>query len=112
MNPRSNDLNGTPRAARRGHLRLRGARDVERDVLQVADPARMRRRVVLAGLVREHGDQPAVARVEVEVVLVRVPEIRLLEQESHAEQALPEVDRALAGRAHDRDVMHPLHLDP
>src|SRR5262249_29140041 len=73
--------------------------------------ARVGRGVVLAGLVGEHGNEPAVSGIEVEMVLVRLAEVRLLEHEAHAEQALPEVDRALAGRAHQRDVMYALNLD-
>ena len=49
----------------------------------------------VALLVREDGDQPAVAGVEVEVALGLVVEVRLLEHERHAEHALPEVDRRL-----------------
>src|SRR5205814_9345474 len=59
----------------------------------------------------EHGEQAPVAGIEVEVVLVRLPEIGLLEHERHAEHALPEVDGALPGRADDRGVMDTLDLD-
>ncbi|MNR63957.1 hypothetical protein D3C85_1864310 [compost metagenome] len=40
----------------------------------------------------------------------RPVEVRLLEDEGHAEHALPEVDRRLAVRADERDVMDPLRL--
>src|SRR3954470_802553 len=62
-------------------------------------------------LVREHRDQPTVARVEVEVALRVVVEVRLLEDERHPEHALPEVDRRLALRSDERDVVDALRLD-
>src|SRR5690349_15717156 len=62
-------------------------------------------------LVREDGDQAAVARVEVEVALRLVVEVRLLEHERHPEHALPEADRRLPVGADDRDVVDTLALD-
>ncbi len=73
-----------------------------------------RRHAALVGraiLVREDGDEPPVAGVEVEVALGGVVEVRLLEDERHAEHALPEVDRRLPVRADDRDVVDALGLD-
>jgi hypothetical protein len=57
------------------------------------------------------GDQPPVAGVEVEVALRGDVEVRLLEDEGHAEHALPEVDRGLAVGADERDVVHALGLE-
>src|SRR3954454_18907827 len=62
-------------------------------------------------LVREDGDEAAVARVEVEVALGLVLEVRLLEHERHTEHSLPEVDRRLPIRADDGDVVHALALE-
>ena len=67
-------------------------------------------RMRLAVLAGEDRDQPAVAGIEIDVALERVVEIGLLEDEGHAEQALPEVDRGLAVRADQRDVMQALGL--
>src|SRR5919198_228464 len=53
----------------------------------------------------------SVAGVEVDVALRLVVEVRLLEHEGHAEHALPEVDRGLAVRADDRDVVDALALE-
>ena len=64
----------------------------------------------LAPLVGEDGDQPAVAGVEVEVALGGAVEVRLLEDEGHAEHPLPEVDRGLPVGADQRDVVHALAL--
>jgi hypothetical protein len=64
----------------------------------------------LALLVREHGDQPPVARVEVEVAFRLVVEVGLLKDEWHPEHALPEVDRRLAVRPDERDVVDALAL--
>ena len=64
----------------------------------------------LAILASEDRDQPAVARVEIDVALAGVVEVRLLEDERHAEQALPEVDRSLPICADQRDVMQTLGL--
>ena len=69
------------------------------------------RRVGFAVLVREDSDQSSVAGIEVEVALGRVVEVRLLEDERHAEHALPEVDRRLAVGADDRDVVDTLALE-
>ena len=49
--------------------------------------------------------------IEVEVALGRVVEVRLLEDERHAEHALPEVDRRLPVGADDRDVVDALALE-
>ena len=65
----------------------------------------------VALLVREHGDQPAVAGIEVQVALGLVVEVRLLEDERHAEQPLPEVDRRLPVGPDDRDVVDALGLE-
>ena len=80
-------------------------------MVDVAGLARRGRRVDDAVLVREDGDQPPVARVEVEVALAGVVEVRLLEHERHPEQALPEADRRLPVGADERDVVHALALD-
>jgi hypothetical protein len=45
------------------------------------------------------------------MVLVRFSQIGLLENERHSQRAFPEIDRALSGRADDRDVMNALDLD-
>ena len=71
----------------------------------------VRRGIGPALLVREDGDQAAVARIEVEVALGRVVQVRLLEHERHAEHALPEVDRRLPVGADDRDVVDALALE-
>src|SRR4026207_1396989 len=78
------------------------------------DDARLARRGLLLGralLVGEDSDKAPVPGIEVEVALGGVVEIRLLEDERHPEHALPEVDRRLAVRAVDRDVMDALRLD-
>ena len=67
-------------------------------------------RVGRALLVGEDGDQAAVTGVEVEVALRSIVEVRLLEDERHAEHAFPEVDRRLAVGAGDGDVVHALAL--
>ncbi len=88
----------------------RRLRDGEREVV---DAARVGRRALGVGdaiLVGEDRDQAAVARVEVQMALGRVVEIRLLEHERHPEHALPEVDRRLPVGADDRDVVDALAL--
>jgi hypothetical protein len=69
------------------------------------------RGAALASFVGEHGDQAAVAGVEVQVALGLVVEVRLLEDERHPEHALPEVDRRLLLRPDERDVVDALGLD-
>ena len=46
-------------------------------------------------LVGKHGQQAAVARVEVEVTLISLSQVGLLEDERHPEHALPEINGAL-----------------
>ena len=92
-------------------LAERRLREREGDVVHAAGLGRRPVRVGLALLVGEDGDQPAVARIEVEVALGRVVEVRLLEDERHAEHALPEVDRRLPVGADDRDVVDALGLE-
>src|SRR3984957_18846785 len=87
-----------------------GARDVEGDVMHAAGVGRRTAMHRLAVLAREHGDEPPVPGIEIDVALVRIVEIGLLENERHAEHALPEVDRGLAIGADQRDVMHTLRL--
>ena len=58
----------------------------------------------------EDGDQPAVAGIEIEMVLLGIVEVGLLEHQRHAEHAFPEVDRGLPVGANKRDVMHALRL--
>src|SRR5271163_1629594 len=65
----------------------------------------------LSILVGEYRDQPAVARIEIDMAFERIVEIGLFEDEGHAEQALPEVDRGLAIRANQRDVVDALSLN-
>jgi hypothetical protein len=66
------------------------------------------RRALLVG---EHGDEAAVAGIEVQVALGRVVEVGLLEDEGHPEHALPEVDRGPAVGPDDRDVVDALALE-
>jgi hypothetical protein len=62
-------------------------------------------------LLGEDRDQPPVARVEIEVALVLVVEVRLLEDERHPQQPLPEIDRGLPVGPDEGDVVDPLALD-
>jgi hypothetical protein len=87
------------------------ARDIESDVIHAAYLAWRRASGVLSRLIGENGEEAPVSGLEVKMVLFGIPEIRLLEYEWHAQNALPEIDRALFRRADDRDVMHPLDLN-
>jgi hypothetical protein len=48
---------------------------------------------------------PTVAGIEVQMTLIRFTEVRLLEDERHAERTLPEVQSGLTCRPHERNVM-------
>src|SRR5205823_2370705 len=48
-------------------------------------------------------------RVEVEVAFLRPVEIRLLQDQRHTQEALPEVNGGLAAGADERDVVDALH---
>src|SRR5215813_2346006 len=65
---------------------------------------------VLPGLVGEHGEQAAIARVKVQVILIRLAKVGLFEEERHAQHALPEIYRALPGGSYNCDVVNALHL--
>ena len=54
--------------------------------------------------------QATIARIEIQMVLVRLPEVGLLEDERHAQRTLPEVNSALLRRSDDGDVVNALHL--
>src|SRR5215218_8820891 len=88
-----------------------GLRDRERDVVDTADLRRRAARVGLALLVREDGDEAPVTGIEVEMALRLVVEVGLLEDEGHAEDALPEADRRLAVGPDERDVVDALALE-
>src|SRR5208282_721987 len=87
-----------------------GARNVEGHMMHTADVGRRATLDRLTVLAREHGDEPPVSGIEINVALARTVEIGLLENEGHAEHALPEVDRRLAIGADQRDVMQTLGL--
>jgi hypothetical protein len=86
-------------------------RERERDVVHATLVGGRPRRVGRAVLVGEDGDQPAVARIEVEMALRLPVEVRLLEHEGHAEHALPEVDRGLPVGTDECDVVDTLALE-
>src|SRR5215510_14220654 len=62
-----------------------GSRHVERDVLDTSDFSWRVSFRILARFIREHRQQPAVPGIEVEVTFIRFTEVRLLEDEWHAE---------------------------
>ena len=93
---------------RLGERRLRQR---ERHVVDAARVGRSAPRVGRALLVGEHRDQAAVTRIEVQMALGGIVEVGLLEHERHPEHALPEVDRRLPARAHQRDVVDALALE-
>jgi hypothetical protein len=92
-------------------LRERGGGDREGHVVHGAGVGGGALAVAGALLVGEDGDQPAVARIEVEVALGRVVQVGLLEDERHPQHALPEVDGGLAVGAHEGDVVDALALE-
>ena len=63
-----------------------------------------------AALIGEDGDQAAIAGIEVEMAFVGVIEVGLIEDERHAEHALPEINRGLPVGTDEGDVMHALGL--
>ena|SRR5689334_5021669 len=67
-------------------------------------------RIGFAVLVRENGDEPSIAGIEIEVAFGRPVEIGLLEHERHAEHALPEIDGCLPIGSGKSDVMYTLAL--
>src|SRR6185436_9838070 len=72
--------------------RERRARYVQRKMLHAPDLSRRRATRVGARLIGEYRQQPAVAGIEIQMVLVRFPQVRLLEDEGHAERAFPEIN--------------------
>ena len=85
-------------------------RDIERNVLDAADvPWRVPFGIV-AGFVGEYREQSAIARIEVDMVLIRLAKVGLFEDERHPQRTLPEINRALFRGPDERDVMNTLHL--
>ena len=95
----------------RGRQVERGARDIQRDMLHASHFARRRPARIGPGFVGEDRQQPSIARVKVQVVLVRLSQVGLLENERHPERPFPEINRALPRRPDDGDVMQALHLN-
>src|SRR5271165_6434439 len=92
------------------NLHEHGARDVEGDVMDAAGVGRRAALDRLAVLAGEYCDEPAVAGIKIDMALAGIVEVRLLENERHAEQALPEVDRGLPIGADQGNVMQTLGL--
>ena len=92
-------------------LHVRGARDVEGQVVQVADALRVGRGVGHARGPHEEGEQAAIAHVKEEVGLVGHVQVGLLEHKAHAQHAVVEGQGGLAVRADHGNVMQSLALD-
>lgn len=97
-------------AESRWNLLMCRTRNIKRDVLNTSDFARSLTVCRLTSLVGEHGEQPTIAGIEVEMVLLGLAQVRLFEEEGHAKQAIPEVHGNLARGADQRDVVHSLNL--
>ena len=93
------------------HLPKTGLADVERKMMQRTCRLWYVRGIGLAFFIGEDRDQSAIARIEIQVPLVRIIEVRLVEDEWHSQNALPEIDRRLAVGTDNRDVMDALGLD-
>lgn len=92
-------------------LIIAGPRDIEREMMEIADAVRVRVAIDLPVLACEDRDQSTISGVEIEVGLLDIVEVGLFENERHAEDALPEIDRRLPVCADERDVMNPLCRD-
>ena len=88
-----------------------GARHAEREMVHASDFPWRRPFCVDARLIREHRQQPPVPRIEIQMILIGLSEIRLLEEVRHPEHPFPEVDGALARGADDGNVVRELHLN-
>ena len=112
MKPRSfTPLCEMPRSSRRATACRKVTRETEKAMWWTLPWSRdVGVRVGFSRLVGEDGDQPPVAGIEIEVALGRDVEVRLLEDERHAEHALPEIDRGLPVGADQGDVVHALRL--
>ena len=91
-------------------LRERRLGHVEGQMMHATRIGRGAPRIGFAGLVGEDRDQPAIARIEVEMPFIRIVQVGLVEDERHAQHAFPEVDGCLAVRTGQRDVVHALCL--
>src|SRR6516165_5300780 len=79
----------------------RSPRHIERQMLHATNFPRRMPPGVLPGLVGEHGEQAAIARVKVQVILSRLAKVGLFEEERHAQHTLPEIHCALPGGSDD-----------
>src|SRR5215467_13369371 len=80
-------------------------------MVKVSDLFRIGRLVVLPGGTNEVGQQAPVSRIEVEMLLPRYIQIRLIQHHSHPQDTLVEFYDRLAIRAHKGQVVHTLNLD-
>lgn len=85
-----------------------GTGDGEGDVVEEAGFFGVRGGVYFAVLVGEDGDESAVARIKIEMTFLFPVQIRLLEDEGHAQNAFPKVNGRLPRRPNNGDVMNPL----
>ena len=79
-----------------GNLGIGCPRHRESKVVKIANPFRVAGCVHGAPLVRKNCHQPAVAWIEVEMALFGHIQVWLLENEWHAQHALPEIDTRLS----------------
>ena len=79
--------------------------------MQIADILRIWRRIIEARGTDKEGDQPSIARVEIEVHFIRHIEIGLLEDKRHSQHALIEINDGFTIGTDKRNVMNSLRLD-
>ena len=94
-----------------GRLQKAGTRHVERDVLHTPHLPRGQPTGIGARFIRKHRKQSPVTGIEIQMVLLGATEVRLFEDERHAEDTLPEIDGRLSRGADKRDVVDSLHLN-
>src|SRR5215211_793527 len=104
MKPRSRWMNSMPRAVSRAGACAKVARETL-NAMCSTQPASRVPAGVRARLAGEHRQQPAVARIEIEMILVGLAQVGLLEHERHPQRPLPEIDGALLGGPDKGDVV-------
>ncbi|MEI2609321.1 MAG: hypothetical protein V9G20_11895 [Candidatus Promineifilaceae bacterium] len=79
-------------------------------MVQIADPFGVGGGVGFAVFAGENGDQPAIARVEVKVIVLGHVQVGLLKHEGHPQYPFPKINRTLPIRSNKGNVMNTLSL--
>src|SRR5205085_11095647 len=94
-----------------GNLGVGSTRDGEGQVMEIADPLWIRRRIICPRRPYEESNQSPITWVEVKMGFLWNVQIGLVEDQWHTQHILIEIDDRFAVRTDKSDVMHALRLN-